>query len=470
MMFRCVSCSQVTDSALLAPTCERCGGAVLLEKPPRPAGSRGGFERLPPGVWRYRSLLPDLSAEEIVTLGEGGTPLLHAQRLGRELGLRNLMIKDESRNPTGSFMDRGATVFVSVARRDGVKGCSCDTTGNLGASLAAYCAKAGIRAHIRVNPNTDQGKLYQMLAYGAELEVAPRRARSIPSLEVTAANPYLLEGEKTTGYEIVQDLDWTMPDVVVVPVGTGGHLSMIWSSFREFKEGGLASNPDCRLIGVQLEDVTLPGRRVQPSAGFPLAELSESEPFFREEAARAIQESGGLSVRTTSGETISATGLLAKTEGIFAEPSAASAIAGLASAVQKGQIASSETVVCVITGAGLKDTRSVSRIAKETRRIGPSTSYASPSPKIGETKLAILHLLKRPSYAYEIWRILSRERRISTASVYQHLLELEDLLMVRKGGSLFYGGRERIMYELTRRGNDYLRITGRLERADRSSG
>ena len=465
MRFRCTRCAHVTDSRLLTPTCETCGGSVLLEKEEVVSVSRDELENLQPGVWRFRSFLPDLPAEDIVTLGEGGTPLLRADRLGEDLGLRNLLLKDESRNPTGSFMDRGTTVLASVARGEEVKELSCDTTGNLGASLGAYCAKAGIRARIRVHPNTDQGKLFQMLAYGVEIDASSPRTRGGSDLEVTAANPFLLEGEKTTGYEIVQDLSWQMPDAVVVPVGTGGHLSMLWRSFREFEDAGFVRDSGCRLIGVQLE-AGAAGPRIQAQSGFPLAELAESEPFFRGEAARAMDESKGFSVKTTRGETISATGLLAKTEGIFAEPSAASAVAGLAAVVQRGDIGGSETVVCIITGAGLKDTRSVSRIAKETRRIAAPAAYVSPSQKIGETKLAILRLLRRPNYAYEIWRVLGRERPISTASVYQHLLELEELLMVRKKGSVVCEGRERVMYELTRRGTDYLRITGRLEKAD----
>ena len=374
------------------------------------------------------------------------------------------MIKDETRNPTGSFMDRGTTVLVSLARHAGVRGYSCDTTGNLGASLAAYCAKAGVKAHIRVNPNTDQGKLFQMLAYGAELDTTSSAGWRGGSLEVTAANPYLMEGEKTTGYEIVQDLEWKIPDVVVVPVGTGGHLSMVWRAFRQLEEAGVIGALGCRLVGVKLGQADS-SARVQAPIGLPLAELAESEPYFREEAAKAIEESHGLSIPTTSGETISATGLLAKTEGIFAEPSAASVVAGLSRAVKSGLVGRDESVVCVITGAGLKDTRSVSRIAKETRRIAPSTSYASPSPRIGETKTSIMRLLRRPGYAYQLWTTLGGRKEISTASVYQHLAELEDMALIRKRGSEVFRGRERIMYELTKRGTDYLRITGRLERA-----
>ena len=468
MRFRCGTCSQIMDSELLAPACEECGGAVLLEGSNDGPVSKTELEDLPPGVWRYRSLLGGASVGDPVTLGEGGTPLLRAERLGTQLGLRNLLIKDESRNPTGSFMDRGTTVLVSMARGRNVKECRCDTTGNLGASLAAYCAKASIRARVRVSPNTDQGKLYQMLAYGAELDTSARPSRGGQALEVTAGNPYLMEGEKTTGFEVVQDLGWSEPDVVVVPVGTGGHLSMIWRALRRLRETGLSESPRCRIVGVQLEDSILPvsAPKSRPSAGFPLAELADSQPFFRKEAARSVEESRGLSLRTTPGEAFSAMGLLAKTEGIFAEPSSASVVGALAKAVKEELIGRSETVVCVVTGAGLKDTRSVARIAREARRIGPGTSFASPSAKVGDTKLAMLRLLRsRPGYAYDLWRALNREKRLSTASIYQHLQELEELAMIRNRGSVVSGGRERIMYELTRKGAEYLRMAERLERA-----
>ena len=432
--------------------------------------NRERLDELPTGVWRYRDFLPPIDGEDLVTLGEGGTPLLHAERLGRELGLRNLWIKDESRNPTGSFLDRGSTVLLSLAKSGMVKGCSCATTGNLGASIAAYCAKAGIAAEIQISPNTDQGKLYQMLAFGAKINSSRHQAHGDHSLVVTSANPYLLAGEKTTGFEIVQELDWKAPEVLIVPVGTGGHLSMIWQSLSEISGAGLSDETTCRLYGVQIEGEgpSPSGKRVPPRYGFPLAELSESEPFFRLEAERAIKESGGLSLKTASSETIGAMDLLAKVEGIFAEPSAASAVAALGTAVREGHIDRSETVVCVITGTGLKDTDSVSRLAKETRKGTTERPFLSPSPKIGETKVEILRLLqRRPGYAYELWRILGERREITTASIYQHLSELESFDLVRKKGSVTAGGRERIVYVLTRRGADFLKIAGRLEIARR---
>jgi threonine synthase len=438
-----------------------------------PSVGREEFEALPPGVWRYKVFLPSVDPGHVVTLGEGGTPLLRAERLGRELGLRSLLIKDESRNPTGSFMDRGATVLLSVARERSVKECTCVTTGNLGASLAAYCAKAAVDARIRVHPNIDQGKLYQMLAYGAHIETAStrpeKRARAVRSLPVTAGNPYLLEGEKTTAFEIIQDLGWRLPDAIVVPVGTGGHLSMIWRAILQLRASGLVSGSQCRLLGVQVEGdaESARERRAGPSVqrGASLAELEDSEPYFRRQAAEAINESRGASLSTSQSEILDATGLLARTEGIFAEAASASVIASLKEAARTGLIRRDETVVCVVTGAGLKDPRAISRLAREARRAPAKTPYILPVSQIGGTKLAMLRLLRTtPGYGYDLWRQLRTERSITTASVYQHLEELEALGLLRRGGVVTAGGRERVVYELTRRGADVLKMASTLER------
>jgi threonine synthase len=465
--FRCVSCSAVVWAEALDPACDRCGSAVLLEEPEAPEASREELDSLPAGVWRYSRFLPRVAPEDIVTLGEGGTPLLRAQRLGGELGLHNLFIKDESRNPTGSFTDRGSTVLLSLARGRGVKECACTTTGNLGASLSAYCAKAGIAARIRIHPDTDRGKLYQMLAFGADVEssTAPS-ATTRGSLHVTAGNPYLVEGEKTTGFEIVQDLGWRAPDVVVVPVGTGGHLSTIWRSLSLFRRLGLSDGAEPRLLGVQVRGRGAAGSRRgrHPSDDLVLPELEGSVPYFSKEADRAVEESGGSKLTISGAQTIDSTRLLATTEGIFAEPSSASVVSAVAEAVRLGLVGRSETVVCVVTGAGLKDTKSVARLAKAARRAGGGGPYALPTAKIGETKLALLRLLKEgPSYGYELWTRIGAGRKMSTASIYQHLSELEGYAMVRKKGASLSKGRERVLYELTRRGADFLRIAGRLD-------
>lgn len=430
---------------------------------------REELEAAPPGVWRFREFLPLLPAEEVFSLGEGGTPLLHAERLGEELGLDNLLIKDESRNPTGSFYDRGSTLLISLAAKLGFRECSCITTGNLGASISAYCAKAGMAARITIQPSTDRGKLYQMLAYGAQIEAGPpRRASSSKlSLTVTAENPYILEGEKTTSFEILQDLGWKTPDVIVVPVGTGGHLSMIWRGISQLREYGLVPENSCRLIGVQMKGPSrLAGRRgraaaerIQPS----FTELEESEPFFRSEAFRAMDDSGGTGLNVESSEALSATGLLARTEGIFAEPASASAVAAIQAATQAGLIGRDDGVVCVITGAGLKDTKAVSRLARTARQVPVRGDVATTRVPIGETKLELMRVLSaRPSYGYDLWQNLSLQRSISTASVYQHLSELEAFALVRRTGSIMARGRERVLYALTRRGLDLLRISDKV--------
>jgi len=473
LRFSCVNCAHITESSDLDPSCLRCGSAVMLESHVRTGVRRDELEALPPGVWRYRALLPSVNPERLVTLGEGGTPLLRAERLGRELGLRNLLIKDESRNPTGSFMDRGVTVLLSLAAERGVKECTCVTTGNLGASLAAYCAKAAMDSRVRVHPNTDQGKLYQMLAYGAEVATAsarPEKGMAAHSLAVTARNPYLLEGEKTTAFEILQDLGWRTPDVIVVPVGTGGHLSMIWRAMGQMRRSGLVDKSSCRLMGVQVEDGAHLARNgkgeTRTPRGTSVAELEDSEPYFHGEAARAIKDSGGAPVSTTEGETLRATGLLARTEGIFAEPASASVIASLREAELSGLIHGDDNVVCIITGAGLKDPRAISRVAREIKRLAVKPPFVMPVSQIGGTKLGLLRLLSSaPGYGYDIWRQLRMERSITTASVYQHLEELEGLGLVRRGGAVTARGRTRVVYELTKRGTEVLKMATTLERA-----
>ncbi len=383
------------------------------------------------------------------------------------MGLRNFFIKDESRNPTGSFIDRGATVIVTLARRRGVVGCSCVTTGNLGASLAAYCAKAGLGARIRINPSADRGKLYQMLAYGADLEAGGRkRGETLDdprTLQVDAGNPYLLEGEKTTCFEIAQDMGWNLPEVIVVPVGTGGHLSMVWRGICQLRDAGLVGGSKCRLIGVHLP---IPKDRSETP---PFTELEESEPFFADEASRAVRDSGGVELTTSVEGAVRATGLLARTEGIFAEPASASAVAALGIAISSGVVDRDETVVCIITSAGLKDTKAVTRLAREARRLPMREEPLSARTQVGETKLELMRLLLgRGAYGYQLWQSLAASRRISTASVYQHLSELESMGLVKRDSPVTARGRERVPYQLTRRGGDYLKFAGKLERVKAS--
>jgi len=437
---------------------------------------RSEVESLPPGVWRYRELLPQLEEHEIVTLGEGGTPLLPALRLGREIGFNALLIKDETRNPTGSFIDRGATVLVSIAKREGIRDLLCTTTGNLGASLAAYSAKAGIATTIGINPNTDHGKLYQMIAYGARIEVLSRRDASLdPELRgtlVTAANHYLLEGEKTTAFEIVQEGGWNQPDAIILPVGTGGHLTMVWNGLLQLYSTGLIRRPTCKLVGVQFQAsapiLEVLEKRRPRTKGRTLTELEESKPIFARAAIRAIKESNGFGVEVSADEAIWATGELARTEGIFAEPAAASVIAALRKVSSEEIIPKESRVVCVITGSGLKDTKAISRIARTAKHVVTREELLIRPIRLGETKLNILRALEgQPLFGYGIWKELRRERRITVPSVYQHLSELEGIDLVRRSSITRARGRERVFYELTKKGEATLSAAGKAPKGEK---
>ena len=475
--FECAACSMKTEQASLEARCRRCGGALIPLPLVERRVKRSELELLPPGVWRYRELLPPVEEHQIVTLGEGGTPLLAAPRLGVELGFGGLLIKDETRNPTGSFIDRGATVLASVAKRDGVRRLLCTTTGNLGASLAAYSAKAGIETTIGIHPNTDQGKLYQMIAYGAKVEVLshPGAARSdgVEGTLVSAANHYLLEGEKTTAFEIIQDEGWSQPDAIVLPVGTGGHLTMVWNGLLQLSAAGIVQKPTCSLVGVQLEGSPLltevpENRGRKGRGGGALAELEESEPVFLKAAARAIKDSRGFGVKVSAKEAISSTGELARTEGIFAEPAAASVVAALRKIGEEELLSKDSRIVCVITGTGLKDTKAIARIARTAKHIVTRDELVIKPVQLGATKVSILRLLRgEPLFGYLLWKKLKEERSISIPSIYQHLSELEGIDLVRRSSIARTKGRERVIYELTRKGVTALEAAGRAAEGEK---
>jgi threonine synthase len=450
--FRCASCGSAGRSDVLQSVCGRCGGAVipLLRKVNVRAEE---LEERPPGVWRYREFLPDVG-ESVVSLGEGGTPLLRSTRLGERLGARRMTVKDETRNPTGSFVDRGTTVLVSAAASKGVKSVEAFTVGDFGASLAAYCAKAGIEARLAVSPGAEQGKLIQMIAFGARVELLEgRRTKRGRGALLTSGNPYLLEGEKTTAFEIVQDMGWRAPEAIVVPIGSGGHLTAIWMALRELELSGLVEEAGTRIIGVE----SAFGRRRGRGEG--IAELEEPDPPFRASAHRAIRESGGSVISVNRAESVASVGELARTEGIFAEPAAASVVAAAKRAMEEGLLDGRSEFVCVVTGSGLKDTRSIMRLARTPRRsVSSARPFLVPVP-IGRTKAALLRSLQGGSkFGYELWKELNEAQSISIPSVYQHLSELEWASFVRRAERRVAGGRERVYYELTAKGREALRL------------
>jgi threonine synthase len=351
-----------------------------LEGRRKPSWDRRGLS-----VWKYRELLPIEREESIISLAEGGTGLHRCQRLGRELGLRKLYVKNEGENPTGSFKDRGMTVAISKAKEFGKKKVLCASTGNTAASLAAYSARAGMECIVLVpEGKIAGGKMLQVTMHGARiirvkgdfdqaftiaLELADRR-RDLYMMN--SLNPYRLEGQKTLAFEISEQLDSKTPDTVILPVGNGGNISAAWKGFSEFKQLSITKGRP-RMIGIQAEKAAPITRAVKRGENKirPVRNpqtiataIRIGSPVNWPKVLKAINESKGTAETVTDAEILQAQRDLATLEGIFVEPASAASIAGLKKLSREGSIDSSETVVCVTTGHGLKDPSVLERLPK----------------------------------------------------------------------------------------------------------
>ena len=337
----------------------------------------------PLSVWRYHRILP-VSVKNSVSIGEGGTGLSKSSRLAKRLGMSEVYFKNDGQNPTGSFKDRGMTVAITRAVEIGAKTVLCASTGNTSASMAAYAAKAGLRAVVLIpKGKIAMGKLLQAVVHGAEIsqvagnfDKALERAREMAvnrtSLYlVNSINPYRIEGQKTLAFEVWEQLGRSVPDAVFVPVGNAGNISAIWKGFQELRRLKLATKAP-RMIGVQasgaapLADAYAKGfEKVIP---WPNPETVASAiligaPASWKKALRAVRESKGAIIRASDEEISKAQRLLANREGIFAEPASAASIAGLTRATKSHLVESQETVVCVITGHGLKDQKAAANFS-----------------------------------------------------------------------------------------------------------
>jgi len=321
-------------------------------------------------MWRgvigeYAASLPDVPADAVVTLGEGGTPLLRAPALSRLTGC-SVYLKIEGTNPTGSFKDRGMTVAVSLAKARGARTVICASTGNTSASAAAYAARAGLDCVVLVpRGKIALGKLAQALVYGARLlqvdgnfddclELVRKLAASSDVAVVNSVNPDRLEGQKTAAFEVIQALG-DAPDVHCLPVGNAGNISAYWLGYREYLAGGRSSRAP-RMLGFQAAGAAplVRGKPVaNPDTVASAIRIGSPASWRLAEAAR--DESGGMFGAVTDEEILSSYRLLAKREGVFGEPASAAGVAGLLRACKDGAVHPGSVVVCTITGTGLKD-------------------------------------------------------------------------------------------------------------------
>ncbi|HJV04595.1 MAG TPA: threonine synthase [Actinomycetota bacterium] len=320
-------------------------------------------------VWRgviaeYRGRLPVTDATPVVTLGEGGTPLLRSETLSAETGLE-VLLKFEGTNPTGSFKDRGMTVAVSRALERGVKAVVCASTGNTSASAAAYAARAGLHCAVLVPRGVvAAGKMAQTLVPGARvldvegsfdlaLRITRELADSYPVELVNSVNPDRIEGQKTCAFEICDVLQ-RAPDAHVMPVGNAGNITSHWRGYREYRESAeIGSLPE--IFGVQAEgaDPIVRGEPVAEPSTVASA-IRIGDPASWRGAVDAAAESGGEILSVRDEEILAAYDLVAA-EGTFAEPASAASVAGLLRLRRTGRLERGQVAVCVLTGHGLKD-------------------------------------------------------------------------------------------------------------------
>ncbi|HEY9758221.1 MAG TPA: threonine synthase [Oculatellaceae cyanobacterium] len=328
-------------------------------------------------IKKYAEYLPVTASTPVVTLVEGNTPLVHATRFGEKIGFPKIEMhcKLEGLNPTGSFKDRGMTMAISKAVEEEAKAVICASTGNTSASAAAFAAKAGLPCYVLLpSGKVALGKLAQALIYGATVvcidgnfDVALDLVREIGAAGkatiVNSINPYRLEGQKTAGFEVVEQLG-DAPDYLCIPVGNAGNISAYWRGFKQYHQLGKATKRPA-----------MHGFEAAGSAAIVLDKVIEQpetiatairigNPASWKEAVAARTESGGSIDMVTDDEILEAYQLLASTEGIFCEPSSAASVAGMIKHLRSGQIKPDARIVCVLTGNGLKDPDMPTKLCK----------------------------------------------------------------------------------------------------------
>lgn len=317
-------------------------------------------------IERYREHLPVTDKTPVVSLGEGGTPLirLHGE-IAREIPA-DVYVKFEGLNPTGSFKDRGMTMAVSKAAEEGATTVICASTGNTSASAAAYAKRAGMQAVVLIpEGNIALGKLSQALMHGARvlairgnfddaLKLVRELSEKHPITLVNSVNPYRIEGQKTAAFEICDAFDGAAPEYLAIPVGNAGNITAYWKGFKEYRDAGKASSLP-RMLGFQAAGAAplVLGKPV-PNPETIATAIRIGNPASWTGAVAARDESNGLIDKVTDDEILEAYGLLAR-EGIFCEPASAASVAGVLKLARSGFFQGGERVVCVLTGHGLKD-------------------------------------------------------------------------------------------------------------------
>jgi threonine synthase len=374
----CALCGLKHEARRLLNLCTECGKPLLVRYDLEQAARSLTKESLRgrrADLWRYREVLPVEADENIVSLGEGWTPLLHARALGEQLGFRELYIKDESQNPTQSFKARGMAAAVSMAKELGAKKLAVPSAGNAAGALAAYAACAGLEAFIFMPKDTPRANVIECKQTGAQVtlmdglitdcgaEVARRKDAEGWFDVSTLKEPYRVEGKKTLGYELAEQLDWELPDVIIYPTGGGTGLIGMWKAFDEMEQMGWIGSKRPKMVTVQAAGCAPivrafeAGKRFAdefPNAHTTASGLRVPRAIGDFLILDAIRASGGAAIAVTDEELITATREIGAAEGVFCAPEGAACLPALRKMVEAGQAKSDERVVLFNTGAGVK--------------------------------------------------------------------------------------------------------------------
>jgi threonine synthase len=374
----CAACAAQHEARLLHNLCTECGKPLLVRYDLKSAATsltKESLRQRGPDLWRYREVLPVDQDENIVTLGEGFTPLVRASRLGARLGLSHLYIKDEGQNPTQSFKARGMTAAVSMAKELGVKKLAVPSAGNAAGALAAYAARAGLSAHIFMPSDTPRANVVECEQTGAQVTLMDglitdcgaevvRRKEAEGWFDVsTLKEPYRIEGKKTMGYELAEQFDWELPDVIIYPTGGGTGLIGMWKAFDEMEQMGWIGSKRPRMVTVQAAGCApivrafKEGKRFAdefPNAQTTASGLRVPRAIGDFMILDALRDSGGTAIAVTDEELIAATKEIGAAEGIFCAPEGAACLPALRKLLEAESVQSNERVVLFNTGSGVK--------------------------------------------------------------------------------------------------------------------
>lgn len=396
---RCPICNRTYSPLDVTYTCPQCGPVGTLEVLYNYEHLKAQLDRdelrneLQQSMWRYKSLLPIQADSFVPPLRVGMTPFYETSRVAEALQLKRVWLKDDGQNPTGSLKDRASAMVVARAMEQGIKIVSTASTGNAAAALSGVAASVGMEVVIFVPSTAPEAKIAQLLVYGATVllvedtyDVAFELCSEMCLKEGwycrnTGMNPYTVEGKKTVAYEIAEQMNWAVPDVVIVGVGDGNIIAGVYKGFWDlFQLGWIERIP--RLIGVQASgssalvhawEHNLRPEHMQPMPADTIADsISAGVPRDRAKALRAVRQTNGAFIAVPDDEILSAIPTLARMTGVFAEPSCAAVYAGAKRAVQSKLVDADESVLLLMTGNGLKDIKRAQQSVAQGLRVQPT--------------------------------------------------------------------------------------------------